>query len=75
LDKKVSIEKQMEKIKRHIRIKNIEKISVLKEDIEDNKILYTPKNFLKFKKDSFSYYKSNQLIQNLNCNFTYKNST
>ena len=73
LDKKVSIEKQMEQIKRHIRIKNIEKISILKEDIEDNKILYTPKNFLKFKKDSFSFYKYNQLIQNLNCNFTYKN--
>ena len=52
---------------------NKERISQLKEDIEDNKILNTPKNFLKFRKDTFSYYKLNQLIQKLNTNFTYRN--
>ena len=40
---------------------NKERISQLKEDIEDNKILNTPKNFLKFRKDTFSYYKLYQL--------------
>ena len=74
-DKKTSIKKRLELIKKEKKIKNIEKISQLKEDIEDNKILYTPKNFIKFRKDNFSYYKLNQLIQNLNCNFTFKNRT
>jgi hypothetical protein len=72
-DKKLSIKKLLEKIKKEKNVMNLERISQLKEDIEDNRILYTPKNFLKYKRDTFSFYKLNQLIQKLNSEFTYKN--
>ena len=52
---------------------NKARISELKNDIEDNKILFTPKNFMKFRKDTFSYYKLNQLIKQLTPEISYKN--
>ena len=72
-DKKLSKKQLLEQIKKEKNEKNIKRISQLKQDIEDNKILYTPKNFIKYRKDNFSYYKLNLLIQKLNCDFTYKN--
>ena len=72
-DKKLSIKKLLEKIKKEKNVKNRERISQLKEDIEDNKILYTPKNFIKYKREPFSFYKLNELIQKLNSEFTYRN--
>ena len=72
-NKKMSIKELLEQIKKLKNEKNKERISLLKEDIEDNKILYTPKNFIKFRKDDFSYYKLNQLIKKLNSDFTYEN--
>ena len=72
-NEKLSIKDLLEQIKKLKNEKNKERISLLKEDIEDNKILYTPKNFIKFRKDDFSYYKLNQLIKKLNCDFTYGN--
>ena len=71
-NKKMSIKELLEQIKKLKNEKNKERISLLKEDIEDNKILYTPQNFIKFRKDDFSYYKLNQLIKKLNCDFTYE---
>ena len=46
--------------------------SELKNVIEDKKILLTPKNFMKNKKDPFLSYKINEFIQSLNANFTYQ---
>ena len=71
-DKKLSIKKLLEQIKKEKNVMNLKRISQLKQDIEDNKILYTPKNFIKYRKDDFSYYKLNLLIKKLNCDFTYK---
>ena len=62
----------LEQIKKEKNVMNLKRISQLKQDIEDNKILYTPKNFIKYRKDDFSYYKLNLLIKKLNCDFTYK---
>ena len=71
--KKLSMKQWLEQMKKEKNEMNIKKISQLKQDIEDNKILYTPKNFIKYRKDNFSYYKLNLLIKKLNCDFTYKN--
>lgn len=54
-------------------MENLAKLSELKSVIEDENILLTPINFLKKKKDPFLGYKTNQLVQKLNSNFTYKN--
>ena len=72
-DKKLSIKDWLEKIKREKNVMNKARISELKNDIEDNKILFTPKNFMKFRKDTFSYYKLNQLIKQLTPEISYKN--
>lgn len=72
-DKNLSKKQLLQQIKKEKNEMNIKRISQLKQDIGDNKILYTPKNFIKYRKDNFSYYKLNLLIKKLNCEFTYKN--
>ena len=72
-ENKLSVKNLLNKIKKEENVIKKERISQLKEDIEDNKILFTPYNFLRNKKDTFAYYKLNKLIQGLNDNFTYKN--
>ena len=69
----LDVKKCIEKIKKKENVENLEKLSELKNVIEDEKILLTPKNFLQKKVDPFIYYKINKLIQNLDSNFTYKN--
>ena len=65
--------KWIEKIKKEENVENLAKLSELKSIIEDEKILLTPINFLKKKQDPFLGYRTNQLVQKLNSNFTYKN--
>lgn len=72
-NKKLSIKEWLEKIKKEKNVMNLERISELKEDIEDNRILYTPYNFIKYRRDTFTYYKLIHLIKYLNPDFTYRN--
>ena len=71
--KKLDGKKWIEQIKKKENVENLAKLSELKSVIEDENILLTPINFLKKKKDPFLGYKTNQLVQKLNSNFTYKN--
>lgn len=71
--KKLDGKKWIEQIKKKENVENLAKLSELKCVIEDENILLTPINFLKKKKDPFLGYKTNQLVQKLNSNFTYKN--
>ena len=70
--KKFDVKKILQKIKTEENIKNRARISRLKNDIEDEKILLTPRNFLKHKQDPFASYKVNKFIQVLNPDFTYR---
>lgn len=70
---KLDAKKIIEKIKKEENVENLAKINELKNVVEDEKILLTPKNFLKKKKDPFISYKTNNLVQKLNYNFTFKN--
>ena len=72
-NKKLSIKEWLEKIKKEKNVMNIERISELKADIEDNKILYTPYNFIKYRRDTFTYFKLIHLIKYLNPDFAYRN--
>ena len=72
-NKKLSIKEWLEKIKKEKNVMNLERISELKADIEDNKILYTPYNFIKYRKDTFTYFKLIHLIKYLNPDFAYRN--
>ena len=69
----LDVKKWIEKIKKEENVETLAKLSELKGAIEDEKILLTPKNFLQKKEDPFIAYKTNQLIQKLDSNFTYKN--
>jgi hypothetical protein len=72
-NKKLSIKEWLEKIKKEKNVLNLERISELKEDIEDNRILYTPYNFMKYRRDTFTYFKLIHLIKYLNPDFAYRN--
>ena len=72
-NKKLSIKEWLEKIKKEKNVMNLERISELKADIEDNKILYTPYNFIKYRRDTFTYFKLIHLIKYLNPDFAYRN--
>ena len=72
-NKKLSIKEWLEKIKKEKNVMNLERISQLKEDIEDNRILYTPNNFIKYRRDNFTYFKLIHLIKYLNPDFAYRN--
>ena len=72
-NKKLSIKEWLEKIKKEKKVMNLERISELKADIEDNKILYTPYNFIKYRRDTFTYFKLIHLIKYLNPDFAYRN--
>ena len=71
--KKLDAKKILQKIKTEENLQNRERISKLKNDIEDEKILLTPKNFMTYKQDPFSYYKINKFVQALNSELTYRN--
>ena len=71
--KKLDVKKIIEELKKKENLKNRVRIAKLKEDIEDEKILLTPRNFLIYKQDPFTSYKINKLVQALNSDFTYKN--
>ena len=71
--KKLDVKKIIEELKKKENLKNRVRIAKLKEDIEDEKILLTPRNFLTYKQDPFTSYKINKLVQALNSDFTYKN--
>ena len=67
-------EKDKEKNEKNIiNSKNTITDSKLKNDIEDEKILLTPRNFLIYKQDPFTSYKINKFVQDLNSDLTYKN--
>ena len=70
--KKLDVKKVLEELKKKENLKNKESISKLKNDIEDEKILLTPRNFLIYKQDPFTSYKINKLVQALNSDCTYK---
>lgn len=70
--KKFDVKKILQKIKTEENLKNRARISELKNDIEDEKILLTPRNFLTHKQDPFTSYKVNKLVQALNSDFTYR---
>jgi hypothetical protein len=70
--KKLDVKNLINKIKKEKKQENLERIAELKNVIEDKKILLTPKNFMKNKKDPFLSYKINEFIQSLNANFTYQ---
>ena len=64
--------KILEKITKEKKLENLARISELKSVVEDERILLTPRNFMKTKKDPFECYKINELVQQLNSDFTYK---
>ena len=71
--KKLDVKKILQKIKTEENLQNRERISKLKNDIEDEKILLTPKNFMRYKQDPFASYKMNKFVQALNSELTYRN--
>ena len=71
--KNLDSKKLIKEIKQKENVKNMERLSELKDIIEDKNILLTPKNFLKEKRDPFIFYRINQVVQSLNTNLTYKN--
>ena len=70
--KKLDVKKVLEKISKDEKLENLARISELKSVVEDERILLTPRNFMKTKKDPFESYKTNELVQALNSDFTYK---
>lgn len=71
--KNLDVKKKLEKFKKEYNFKNLAKIKEMKSLVEDENILLTPKNFLKRKKDPFISYQTNQLVQKLNPDLTYRN--